>query len=228
MWFLVMVILEVNATATAKVLWGGTFDPIHQGHVLSAIELSKYLGVQPIELLPNSQPAHRQSPVATAQQRAKMLSLSIAAHDELVMDTREVKRQGPSYSVLTMAEVRQEVGPVMPLIWCMGMDAFSGLQRWHRWHELLDYGHVLVLTRPASCWPQDPELLTWYATHKVDDAKDLLASPYGQVAHLKLGQHAVSATQIRQQLRLGYKPSATELAPAVAQYIASQSLYGIN
>ena len=217
-----------NVSPAARVLWGGTFDPIHEGHVSLAIELSNYLGVQPLYLLPNSQPAHRHAPVATAKQRAKMLTLAIQSHEQLAIDMREIERQGPSYSVLTMAEVRQEIGPVMPLIWCMGMDAFTGLQRWHRWHELLDYGHVLVLTRPASCWPQDPELLTWYATHKVDDAKDLLVSPYGQVAHLKLGQHAVSATQIRQQLRLGYKPSATELAPAVAQYIASQSLYGIN
>ena len=225
-----MAIPELNSSPAAlvKVLWGGTFDPIHQGHVASAIELSKYLGVQPVELLPNSQPAHRPSPEATTHQRVKMLSLAIEAHDELVMDTREVTRQGPSYSVLTMAEVRQEIGPVKPLIWCLGMDAFAGLKQWHRWQELLNYGHVLVLTRPASLWPQDPELLTWYATHKVDEAKLLLASPSGQVAHLKLGQHPVSATQIRQQLRLGHKPSATELAPAVSQYIASQSLYGIN
>ena len=227
---MVMVIPEFNASpaATVKLLWGGTFDPIHQGHVSSAIELSKYLGVQPVQLLPNSQPAHRQRPVATAEQRAEMLALAIDAHDELAMDTREVKRQGPSYSVSTMAEVRQEIGPIMPLIWCMGMDAFAGLRQWHRWQELLDYGHVLVLTRPATYWPQDPELLTWYATHKVEDAKHLLASPSGQVAHLKLGQHPVSATQIRQQLRLGHKPNATELGPAVSQYIASQSLYGIN
>ena len=234
MWFLVMVIPEVNVISKpipiphAKVLWGGTFDPIHQGHVLSAIELSQCLGVHDVALLPNCQPAHRQSPLATAQQRVQMLSLAIEGHDELAIDTREVDRHGLSYSVLTMIEVRQEIGPVMPLIWCMGMDAFAGLRQWHRWQELLDYGHVLVLTRPASSWPRDPELLTWYATHKVDDAKHLLASSSGQVAHLKLGQHAVSATQIRRQLRSGYQPSVTELAPAVAQYIASQSLYGIN
>jgi nicotinate-nucleotide adenylyltransferase len=141
---------------------------------------------------------------------------------------REIERQGPSYSVLTMAEVRQEIGPMMPLIWCLGVDAFAQLTQWHRWQELLTYGHLLVLTRPQVSWPKDPELLTWYTAHKVDEAKQLLASPSGQVAHLKLGQHDVSATQIRQQLCLGYQPSATELAPAVAHYIASQSLYGIN
>ena len=226
-----MAIPELNkipAAVGVKILWGGTFDPIHQGHVASAVELSQYLALQPIHLLPNRQPAHRQRPEATAEQRINMVSLAIKAHDELAMDAREVKRQGPSYSVLTMAEVRQEIGPAMPLIWCLGMDAFTGLQQWHRWQELLNYGHLLVLTRPATCWPQDPELLTWYAAHKVDDAKHLLASPSGQVAHLKLGQYPVSATQIRQQLRLGHQPSATELAPAVAQYIASQGLYGIN
>lgn len=224
-----MVIPGPNSVpAAATVLWGGTFDPVHQGHVSSALELSKYLGGQPVELLPNSQPAHRQKPLATAEQRTEMLSLAIVEHDELRVDMRELQRQGPSYSVLTMAEVRQDIGPLMPLIWCLGMDAFVGLQTWHRWQELLDYGHLLVLTRPASCWPQDPELLTWYATHKVDEAKQLLASPSGQVAHLKLGQYPISATQIRQRLCLGDQPSATELAPAVAQYIASQSLYGIN
>ena len=216
------------SAAAVKVLWGGTFDPIHQGHVSSAIEVSQYLGVKPLQLLPNSQPAHRHRPVANAEQRVEMLSLAIAGHDELAMDTREIERQGLSYSILTLAEVRQEIGPMMPLIWCMGLDAFSGLQQWYRWQELLDYGHLLVLTRPETIWPQDPELLTWYTAHKVDDAKHLLASPLGQVAHLKLGQYPVSATQIRQQLRLGYQPSASELAPAVAKYIASQSLYGIN
>ena len=116
-----MAIPELNPSLTAEVivLWGGTFDPIHQGHVSSAIELSEYLGVQPVQLLPNSQPAHRQRPEATAHQRIEMLSLAIATHDELAMDTREVERQGPSYSVLTMAEVRQEIGPIKPLIWCM-------------------------------------------------------------------------------------------------------------
>lgn len=213
---------------TAKVLWGGTFDPIHEGHVCLAIELSHYLGVQPLHLLPNSQPTHRQAPTATAKQRVQMLSLAIQGHKELALDRREIQRQGPSYSVLTMSDVRQEIGPVTPLIWCMGVDAFAQLRQWHRWQELLDYGHVLVLTRPAVSWPQDPALLTWYAAHKVDEAKQLLASPSGQVAHLKLGQHGVSATQIRKRLRLGYLPSATELAPAVASYIASQSLYGIN
>ncbi len=220
--------LKPGRVGAARVLWGGTFDPIHEGHLCSALELSGYLGVQPVQLLPNSQPAHRQRPTATAGQRVEMLSLAIAGHSQLAMDAREVKRQGPSYSVVTMAEVRQEIGPLMPLIWCMGMDAFAGLQQWHRWQELLDYGHLLVLTRPATCWPQDPELLTWYATYKVARANQLLASPSGQVAHLKLGQHPVSATQIRQQLCLGYQLSATELAPAVAQYIASQGLYGIN
>ena len=223
-----MVISVPNKYPAAKVLWGGTFDPIHEGHVALAIELSDYLGVQPLQLLPNRQPAHRQAPVGTAQQRAKMLSLAIQGHKELALDMREIERQGPSYSVVTMAEVRQEIGPVTPLIWCMGVDAFAELAQWHRWQELLDYGHLLVLARPAASWPQDPEVLTWYAAHKVDDAKQLLASPSGQVAHLKLGQHPVSATQIRQQLRLGHKPNATELAPAVSQYIASQSLYGIN
>lgn len=225
-----MAIPEVKASpgATAKILWGGTFDPVHQGHVSSALELSGYLGVQPIHLVPNNQPVHRQMPAAKAWQRLKMLCLAIQDYAQLAIDERELKRCGPSYSVLTMQEVRQEIGPDVPLIWCMGMDAFAGLQQWHRWQELLNYGHVLVLTRPATSWPTDPELLTWYAAHKVDEAKYLLASPSGQVAHLELGQYAVSATQIRQQLRLGQKPSATELAPAVAQYIASQSLYGIN
>lgn len=217
-----------NVGPAAKVLWGGTFDPIHEGHVSLAIELSNYLGVQPLYLLPNSQPAHKHAPVATAQQRAKMLTLAIQSYEQLAIDMREIERQGPSYSVLTMAEVRQEIGKATPLIWCLGVDAFAQLTQWHRWQELLTYGHLLVLTRPQVSRPKDPELLTWYAAHKVDEAKQLLASPSGQVAHLKLGQHDISATQIRQQLCLGYQPSATELAPAVAHYIASQSIYGIN
>lgn len=217
----------------AKVLLGGTFDPVHQGHVALALELSRYLTPvngpsQEVHLLPNSQPAHRQAPHGSAKQRAAMLALAIAEHAQLVLDERELRRHGPSYSVLTLAELRAEVGPQAPLIWCLGVDAFAGLKQWHRWQELLDYGHLLVLSRPAAQWPMDAELLAWYAMHKVDAANVLLASPCGQVAHLKLGQYAVSATQLRQQMRLGQQPSATELAPAVTQYIASQSLYGLK
>ena len=88
------------SAAAVKVLWGGTFDPIHQGHVSSAIEVSQYLGVKPLQLLPNSQPAHRRRPVANAEQRVEMLSLAIAGHDELAMDTREIERQGLSLSLI--------------------------------------------------------------------------------------------------------------------------------
>lgn len=213
-------------------LLGGTFDPVHQGHVYSALELSQYLTVsavapQLVHLLPNSQPAHRLAPQANAQQRAQMLALATAEYEQLVVDERELQRQGPSYSVLTMAEVRAEIGPQQPLIWCLGVDAFAGLQQWHRWQELLDYGHLLVLSRPQAPWPTNTQLLTWYAAHQVAEAKQLLATPLGQVAHLKLGQYAVSATQLRQQLCAGQQPSALNLAPAVAQYIADQRLYGI-
>jgi len=218
----------INRQPNARIILGGTFDPVHQGHVASANEVSQYLAGERVFMLPNSQPAHRQVPAANGQQRADMLNIAVTDHEQLALDCRELGRQGPSYSLLTMAEVRQEIGAQMPLIWCMGVDAFAGLKQWHRWQELLDYGHLLVLTRPHASWPKDPELLTWYATHKVGEAKQLLASPAGQVAHLKLGQYDVSATQIRQQLRVGQKPTATELAPAVTQYIASQSLYGIN
>lgn len=217
---------------SAKVLFGGTFDPVHQGHVHSALELSQYLSgqetpAQMVHLLPNSQPVHRLAPQANAQQRAQMLALATAEYGSLAVDERELHRQGPSYSVLTMAEVRAEIGPEQSLIWCLGLDAFAGLQHWHRWQELLDYGHLLVLSRPQATWPTNTQLLTWFAAHQVAEAKQLLASPLGQVAHLKLGQYAVSATQLRQQLCTGQQPSALNLAPAVAQYIADQRLYGI-
>jgi len=130
-----MVISEPRCSAT--VLLGGTFDPVHQGHVNSALELSQYLSgqatpTQMVHLLPNSQPVHRLTPQASAQQRAQMLALATAKYEQLAVDERELCRQGPSYSVLTMAEVRAEIGPQQPLIWCLGVDAFAGLLHWHR------------------------------------------------------------------------------------------------
>lgn len=220
--------LGLKPSKEAKVIFGGTFDPIHQGHVNLAVELSDYLDVRPISLLPNHQPMHRSNPGALANDRAKMVSLAIAEHPQLVLDTRELERKGPSYSVLTLAEMRQEIGTEAPLIWCMGADAFAQLTSWNRWQELLDFGHLLVLSRPDSNWLLEPQLLDFYEAHKVDDGKQLLLSAAGKVAHLELGQYGVSATKIRKQLHLGNLPSANELSPAVAKYIASQSLYGIN
>ncbi len=207
-----------------KVCLGGTFDPVHAGHLGTAKALADYLGVQ-VSLLPNLQPAHRQHPAASAEQRLAMLHMACDMHPQLLVDDHELQRQGPSYTLLSMQSIRQELGEDGVLIWCMGVDAFAQLHTWYGWQELLDYGHILVMDRPDSEMPYDAELLSYWQTHKVEEPRQLLRSPNGHIANLRLPQYAISATAVRAYIRQGNCPPPSMLPADVAQYVIAQNLY---
>jgi nicotinate-nucleotide adenylyltransferase len=213
--------------SSAKVCFGGTFDPIHAGHIGSAIALSKALPAQ-VTLLPNGQPAHRATPGASSMQRLAMLQLACEANPELLIDSRELDRTGLSYTVDTVKSMRAEIGPQETLIWCLGMDAFAQLHTWHKWRELLQYTHLLVMERPASELPQDATLIEFWQQHQVAELGQLLTSPSGSIASVCLPQFAISATAIRQLLEQGKTPSVNTLPAKVAQYITAENLYKVE
>lgn len=127
---------------------GGTFDPIHCGHLRAGLEVVEALGLQALHLVPCHVPPHRPAPVATADQRLAMAARALLGVPRFVLDERELKRSGPSYTVTTLAELRAEVGPDMPLVLLVGLDAVAGFKNWHQWEKIHSLAHLVVLTRP--------------------------------------------------------------------------------
>lgn len=185
-------------------VFGGTFDPVHLGHLSVAWEAAELLDAE-VHLVPANVPPHRPPPRADAGQRVAMLRAALRGQDRLQLDTRELDRDGPSYSVDTLAQLRGEFGR-RPLVLLVGMDAFVGLSSWHRWRELLRLAHVGVLRRPGVPRALPQELADAVEGRYTTDAADLHAAPAGRVIELDVTPLEVSATRIRQLLSVGRDP----------------------
>jgi nicotinate-nucleotide adenylyltransferase len=207
------------------VLFGGTFDPVHCGHLQLAIDICEYLQLNQINLVPNGQPAHRQLTGASAQQRLEMLELAVAGYNKLVIDSREIQRQGNSYMVDTLQELRQLNGPYQTIILCLGSDAFASLTGWYQWQLLLDYANLLILQRPRTKWTTNTELTDWYHLYRCDDPLQLIRWPAGYISSVMLGQYHISATSVRTSVARGQALVTGWLTPAVAKYVAEHHLY---
>lgn len=149
-------------------LFGGTFDPVHLGHLSVAWEAAELLDAE-VRLMPASVPPHRPAPIANAEQRVAMLRAALQKQSRLTLDTRELERSGPSYTIDTLTELRAEQGD-RPLVLLIGADAFAGLPGWHRWRELFEVAHIGVLSRPGVDVVLPDALLAETATRRVDDA----------------------------------------------------------
>jgi len=185
-------------------IFGGTFDPIHLGHLSVAWEASELLDAE-VRLMPASVPPHRPSPLADAQQRVAMLKAALQKQSRLTLDTRELERSGPSYTIDTLIELRKEEAD-RPLVLLLGADAFAGLPSWHRWRALFDVAHIGVLGRPGVDVAWSDELLTEIGPRLVDDAATLRALPAGKVIELSVTPLEISATRIRELLAEGRDP----------------------
>src|SRR5579872_7097375 len=128
--------------------FGGTFDPIHYGHLRTAFELLQKLALHEVVFVPAGQPPHREAPLASAQLRLSMVRAAVQDQPGFAVDDREVRRQGRSYSIDTVSEMRHEHAE-RPLCLLLGMDAFLGMPGWHRWREIFDLCHVVVARRPG-------------------------------------------------------------------------------
>lgn len=204
-------------------LFGGTFDPIHFGHLRAALEAREKLGLSSLRLLPAGDPPHRSDTVATPAQRLAMLDLATASCPGLQVDDRELRRAGPSYMVDTLTEVRAEVGAA-PVLLLIGQDAANALDSWHRWRDLFGLAHLVVLRRPDAHFCCAGELLQQIESRRVADAGDLLQGPAGKILPLEVTQLDISSTLIRRLLVEGKSPQF--LVPdSVLEYIRQQRLY---
>lgn len=186
-------------------IFGGTFDPIHIGHLRAAWEAAEALGAD-VSLVPAKVPPHRPQPVASAEQRAAMLRVALAGQQRLRLDLRELHREGPSYTFDTLASLREELGDARPLVLLIGADAFAGLSSWHRWRELFGLAHMCVLTRPAQIPAMPEELASEVAPRLVQGIDSLRAEPAGRVLNMIVTALGISATRIRDLLATGAEP----------------------
>ena len=186
---------------------GGTFDPIHNGHLRAAWESHRAMNAE-VRLMPANVPPHRAQPLASAQQRLDMLRIAIAGKPGLAVDDRELHRAGPSYSVDTLIELRSELGATRPLALILGADAFAGLPSWHRWLQLFELAHIVVLTRPGAATIEDwsPELRAQVEQRRAASVAELAMSAAGRVYALAITPLAISSTAVRASLASGDRP----------------------
>jgi len=205
-------------------LYGGTFDPIHRGHVAIA-EAARDCFQTDVHLLPSADPPHRPPTSATARQRAEMVDLAIAGIDGLYCDRRELHREGKSYSILTLRQMRDALGTEAPLAWLIGADAFRGLADWHGWPELFELCHFIVADRPQQSLDALPEPLQ-SACHGrwAKQPEELSKTPAGRLFRLALPLRYETSTAIRRDLALAKNMNAA-LATPVFDYIQCHQLY---
>lgn len=209
---------------TLAVYYGGTFDPVHAGHLAVAIAARDALAV-PVTFVPAADPPHRPAPGAEAEQRATMLELAIAGQPGLQVDRREFLRDAPSWTVVTLEGLRAEHGPDRPLAWLLGADAFRGLPSWHRWRELAGLAHLIVAVRAGHVLhPLPEELAEHFSGRWTTGVDDLGTTPAGRVHRLEMTPHPASSTRVRANLRDGGEPGDW-LPAAVADHIARHRLY---
>ena len=210
-------------------IFGGTFDPVHFGHLRLAQELAESLRVEEVRFMPGGQPPHRASPQVTALQRLDMTRLAIADNALFRIDDREVRRSGPGYTVDTLTEVRAEIGATRPLCLLLGADAFLDLATWHRWHDLFALAHIVIAHRPGfppETWPERmPEpLAREYTARLMQQPFAVHLSPAGGIVTQAIAALDISASMIRDSLARGVSPRYL-LPDRVLDYIRKHGLY---
>jgi len=207
-------------------VFGGTFDPIHYGHLRTAFEMLQALEFHEVRFIPCGDPPHRGMTFADAELRFRMVDVAIAGQDGFISDDRELRRQGPSYSIDTLVGLRAEF-PDRSLGLIVGMDAFLGLTKWHRWDEILSVAHIVVAHRPGWKAPDiGPlgELVSEHGTHRVDDLHE---STHGLIHIHAVTQLEIASTEIRDLVAAGRDPRFL-MPDAVREVIKETSVYMSN
>ena len=215
-------------TATHSVigLMGGTFNPIHYGHLRMAQELAESLHLDEVRFIPAANPPHKPEPKISARHRAAMVQLGIANNPVFRFDDRELRRSGASYTVDTLLSLRDEIGSETSLILLLGSDAFTKLNTWHRWQEIMPLCHIAIVQRPLTTANEAlPKVLeTFLHNHYTENAQELHESPAGWVTMQQITALDISSTAIRDTIQ--NKHSARYLIPdSIIDYIQSHQLY---
>ncbi|MGP1924082.1 MAG: nicotinate-nucleotide adenylyltransferase [Arsenophonus sp. NEOnobi-MAG3] len=208
-----------------QALFGGTFDPIHYGHLLPVEALAKLLDLQQVILLPNHVAPHRKQPEATVQQRLAMIKLAIKNNPLFSIDTRELKRITPSYTVETLLSFRQQISWQKPLAFIIGQDSLLSIDTWFDWQKILDLCHLLVCARPGySTYFLTSSMRQWLKHYQVHKPEILSYKPSGAIYLANTPLLNISATEIRK--RKHNKKSCKDILPhAVLHYIDKHHLY---
>lgn len=207
-------------------IYGGTFDPVHFGHLRTALEILEALPLSQLRFIPCGQPPHREAPHATAAQRVKMLQHAIAGVPGFVCDTREVERSGPSYMIDTLRSLHHDL-PEQNLCLIIGMDAFAAFHTWKDWRAILQQCNLLIMHRPEfepERVIQNPALKSLVATSQADEMPGFVASKAGQLLFLPVTQLDISSTRIREAVR--NNSNVRYLLPdAVIEFIQQERIY---
>ncbi|WP_303291468.1 nicotinate-nucleotide adenylyltransferase [Marinobacter sp. SS5-14b] len=207
------------------VIYGGTFDPIHHGHLRLALEVSDALSVDRVHLVPCHIPPHRNATGATSAQRLDMIRLAIEGEPCLRVDDRELRRAGASFTADTLRQLRNELGPEQPLVMVVGTDAFAGFGQWREWQDIPALAHIVVVQRPGSHLPEGSDAGLLLGQRRVTSPDTLRSAPAGKILELEAPLLDISATGIRQRIAGGRSPRYL-MPDSVWQRIQNQGLYG--
>jgi nicotinate-nucleotide adenylyltransferase len=211
-------------TEKAIGLLGGTFDPVHHGHLRLALECLEAARLAEVALIPLHTPPHRGRPAASPEQRREMLRLALDGVPGLRLEDCELQRGGVSYTVDTLGEMRGRYGN-RPLCLIMGMDAFAGLDTWRQWPLLLQHAHIIVVQRPGDeAEINDPEVASVYTKASVNAPTELRTAPAGRILKLHIPLLDISATRLREMIAAGRNPRFL-LPESVLAFIETQRLY---
>ena len=214
---------QSNQLSEPLAIFGGTFDPVHYGHLRCAEQARQMLNLERLYLLPAGDPPHRATPFTTARQRLEMLELALVDFPYLAIDDREIQRSGPSYMVDTLEELRSQF-PQRPLLLLIGQDAVNLLHTWHEWERLFELTHIVTFPRPGAEPGYRQDLARQVERRSCPDLASLLKVEVGGVLHLDLERIDISATSIQSIIRLGRSPRSM-LPQAVLEYINENRLY---
>ncbi len=201
---------------------GGTFDPVHHGHLRIALDAAELLGLSEIRMIPLGRAVHRDQPIASAEQRREMLQLATAGHPAYRIDDREIRRGGPSYMIDTLKSLHAEL-PDETFCLLLGSDAYAGFLQWREPGGILQLANLAILMRPGDEYPQD-EQLGAFTMPRLYPAEHLATQPAGAIAEVPVTQLDISASDIRRRIAEARDP-AWLLPTPVIDYIAQQGLY---
>lgn len=207
-------------------IMGGTFDPVHFGHLRLADEAAEILGLECVRWIPAGQPSHRNAPRASAVHRLEMVRLAISGNPHFELDDAEIRQVTPSYTVETLERLRRELGASRPIVLLLGTDSFRNLTTWERWKDLFELAHIFVGLRPGhSLTPGGmPPALAAQWRKRPGTPEEILARPAGRVVINATTALDISASAIRAHFAQGLSPRYL-LPAAVLEYIASHGIY---
>ena len=207
-------------------LLGGTFDPIHFGHLRLAEECADSLRLGEIRLIPAAKPWQRSGLISAIEHRLEMVRLGVEGNPRLRLDARESERIGPSYTVDTLAGLRAELGETRPLVMIVGSDQFLNLPTWHRWQKLFEFAHIAVARRANESFDlgELPAALAAMVTNRLTNDRSALAEPSGRVFSIEMTPLKISSSQIRTLVRTRQSPRYL-MPAAVYDYILQHGLY---